>query len=95
MSGKGWYCSITICPFVVKLLDTMLLLLLFFNATDPLVKSSSVTGATSDCAGRTQSVNSKSMMVSPDVIVPEECFFIVVSLSGQEPRVKLGLEATR
>lgn len=79
MSGKGWYCPITMCPFVVKLLDKMVPPLLFFNATDPLVKSSSVMVAASDCPGKTQSVDNKRMLVSPDVILPEACFFIAIS----------------
>ena len=83
MSGKGWYCPITMCPFVVKLLDKMVPPLLFFNTTDPPVKSSSVTVVASDCRGRTQSADSKSIMVSPDVILPEACFFIVLSFPAK------------
>lgn len=83
MFGKGWYWPITICPFVVKLLDKMVPPLLFFSDTDPLVKSSSVTVAASDCPGGTQSVNNRSIMVSPDVIVLEEEFFIILSFPAK------------
>lgn len=83
MSGKGWYCPITMCPFVVKLPDKMVPPLLFFNATDPPVKSSSVTVAASDCPEKRQSADSKNIMVSPDVIVRDACFFIVVSFPAK------------
>lgn len=79
MSGKGWYCPITICPFVVKLLDKMVAPLLFFKATDPPVKSSSVTVEAFDCPGRTQKADSSTATASLGVILHEVSFFIFLS----------------
>lgn len=83
MSGRGWYWPMTIWPFVVKLLDNTVLPLLFFKATDPPVKSSSVTVEASDCPGRTQKADSSTTTARLGVILHEGSFFIFLSFPAE------------
>lgn len=69
----------TISPLVVKFLDAIVVLP-FFSATDPLVKSSSVIVSACDAPGNIQSPDSKaSVTASPELIFFEECFLMFCS----------------